>query len=93
MTINTYLEASTANLMPSTIRHIEKDDIGVTVINSAYGAWVAVPSSEYLSSEFMQNEDLRELLILAKAKGCSWLYIYRDADLVEEATDYSQYWD
>jgi hypothetical protein len=92
MTILRVLEASTANVLPETMGHISSGLLPVTTMDSEYGAFIAVIDYLDPNQPQIRQADLYPLFDAAKAANCTWIYLDKDADLLEGVPDYLEFW-
>lgn len=86
------LEVSTVNVTPTTMNLIDEAQIGVTTMAGPYGAFVAVLDDAELERKIVQEADLYPLFNKARAEGCAWVYLDRDADPDPDLPSYEDWW-
>jgi hypothetical protein len=92
MTILKVLEASTGNVLPTTMARINDDSLAITTMNSEHGSFLAVLQSRDLEQELINDADLFPLFDAARAADCTWIYLDKDADFLEGVPDYLEFW-
>lgn len=92
MTVRKHLEASNFHVLPSTMQRIEDGELGVHVMSGPYGAFIAVLNSRDLERQLVQEADLYPLLQHARDHDCVWVFLDRDADIIDSLPTYEAEW-
>jgi hypothetical protein len=79
------LELSTAHISPETGGLLGHNPCSNQRIDdSTYGWWVHVHHDDVVEGEFGYPDDLKHVLAIARGKGCQWLRLDEDADVVDD---------
>lgn len=91
MSVRKFLDISTANVRPRTLKLIEDGVTSCNTLVGSYGVFVYVPS-EPRTSRF-GTEDLEAVFELARQNDCDYVMFDADADIHPKLPDYSDEWE
>jgi hypothetical protein len=92
MTVLKVLEVSTANVLPETMGHISCGALPISTMSNDNGAFIAVIDFLDPDQPMLKQADLFPLFEAARAADCTWIYLDKDADLLEGVPDYLEFW-